>query len=167
MNKRVIIAIIIAVFLLASAGVVYALLNQKPADDIPDKKEQYERTDPDTGESYTVNGVTSNEKFDKPWIYGQYSLKQAGLSQAHTDAFSAQLSQYISDTYKKKYEGAEILTPYITVVNPGKEYALKIRLGQVSDTNVYLYATLSVETDSSLHIVLKDESSVVKEVIVK
>ncbi len=168
MRKKTIIAIIVALAIIAVCISIYAFLNQKPAEDIPEKVDQYQSKDPDTGEDYTVNGVSSGETFDKPWVYGQYSLKQAGLSQAYTETFSNALIDYVVDTYKNKYDSIEILAPYITPVQAGKEYALKMRLGQVTADNVYLYATVTVQSDNSLHIVLKNESSaVVRDITVK
>ncbi len=168
MRKKIIIAVIVALAAIAIPVSIYAFLNQKPAEDIPEKVDQYQSKDPDTGEDYTVNGVSSGETFDKPWVYGQYSLKQAGLSQEYTDAFSNELVSYVVDTYKSKYDSIEILAPYITPVQPGKEYALKMRLGQVTADNVYLYATVTVQADSSLRVVLKNEAStVLRDVTVK
>lgn len=168
MRKKVTIIVVITLAVIAISISIFAFLNQKPIKEISEKVDQYQSKDPDTGENYTVNGVSSGETFDKPWVYGQYSLKQAGLSQKYTDAFSNELIDYVVVTYKDKYNSIEILTPYITPVQVGKEYALKMRLGQVTTDNVYLYATVTVQEDNSLRVVLKNESSkVLRDVMVK
>ena len=112
--------------------------------------------DDDTGAIYTVNGVSSEEKFETPWVYGKYSLQESGLSFDNTELVGQKLIDYTIGKFGKKYDAITIISTSITSPKLNV-YDFKVRLGDVGG-NTYLYASVEPAENGSVTVNIRDDT---------